>query len=159
MRCCLLKRKKDPPMKHLIVLAGAAALGLSGAAFAGPGMGHGPGGMGHGNPHVMGTAGPHGIGFGARPAGPVGFGVGGCPPGLAKKAVPCVPPGQARQFAVGQRIPTSLGALLTFSALPRTVRTRFGERLDRRSRFLSSNGMLVSVNPGTRVVQRVIPMR
>jgi len=146
-------------MKQVILLIGAAALGFSGPALAKPGGGFGgPHGMGmagpHGNPHSM------GIGFAGRPTGPVGFGEGGCPPGLAKKAVPCVPPGQARhQFAIGHRIPIGAGALLPFSALPRTVRTRHMSMLDRRSRFLMSNGSLISVNPRTHVVERVIPIR
>jgi len=145
-------------MKNALLLIGAAALGFSGPALAKPGGGmggpHGPGMAGpHGNPHSM------GIGFAGRPSGRVGFGVGGCPPGLAKKAVPCVPPGQAnKQFGVGQRIPSSLG-LLSFNALPRSVRTRHASRLNRHSRFLMENGSIVAVNPRTRVVQRVIPMR
>ena len=145
-------------MKQLLLLMGAAALSFSGQALAKPGGGFGgPHGMGmagpHGNPHSM------GIGFAGRPSGPVGFGHGGCPPGLAKKAVPCVPPGLAKQqFAIGQRIPSSLG-LLSFNALPRTMRMRHASRLNRTSRFLMTNGSLVSVNPRTRVVQSVIPMR
>jgi hypothetical protein len=145
-------------MKAIILLAGAAALGVSGPALAKPGGGFGgPHGMGmggpHGNPHAM------GIGFAGRPSGRVGFGEGGCPPGLAKKAVPCVPPGQAKkQFGIGQRIPSTLG-LLSFGELPRSLRTRDASRLNRRSRFLMENGSIVSVNPRTRVVQRVIPIR
>ena len=145
-------------MKQVLLLIGAAALGFSGPALAKPGGGFGgPHGMGmggpHGNPHAM------GIGFAGRPSGPVGFGHGGCPPGLAKKAIPCVPPGLARQqFAIGERIPTRLG-LLSFGALPRSVRTHHASRLNRSSRFLMENGTLVSVNPRTRVVENVIRMR
>ena len=145
-------------MKHLLLLVGAAALSFSGPALAKPGGGFGgTHGMGmggpHGNPHAM------GIGFAGRPSGRVGFGAGGCPPGLAKKAVPCVPPGQVnKQFGIGQRIPSSLG-LLAFGELPRSLRTRHASRLNRRSRFLMENGTLVSVNPRTRIVQSVIPIR
>ena len=145
-------------MKQMALLIGATALGFSGPALAKPGGGFGgPHGMGigvrHGNPHSM------GIGFGGRPSGPVGFGEGGCPPGLAKKAVPCVPPGQAKQqFAIGERIPTRLG-LLSFGALPRSVRMHHASRLSRSSRFLMENGTLVSVDPRTRVVENVIRMR
>ncbi|HEY8434108.1 MAG TPA: hypothetical protein VIK68_05780 [Sphingomicrobium sp.] len=150
-------------MKQLLLFAGAAALGVAAPAAAKPGMGHGPGmgmSMSHGNPHAMGLGNPHGIGFGARPSGAVGFGAGGCPPGLAKKAVPCMPPGLAKhQFGIGERIPMSVGGLLPFSALPRTIRTHHAARLDRHSRFLMTNRSIVSVNPRTRVVENVIPMR
>lgn len=145
-------------MKQVILLVGAAALGISGPAMARPGGGMGgPHGMGmggpHGNPHAM------GIGFAGRPSGRVGFGAGGCPPGLAKKAVPCVPPGLANgRFGIGQRIPSSLG-LLSFGELPRSVRTRHASRLNRHSRFLMENGSIVAVNPRTRIVQRVIRIR
>jgi len=64
-------------MKHLIMLAGAAALAFAGPALAKPGNGHG-------NPHAYGFNGP------------VGYGVGGCPPGLAKKHNGCLPPGHAK---------------------------------------------------------------
>jgi hypothetical protein len=144
-------------MKQILLILGTAALAASTSASAKPGGGFGgPHGMNvggpHGNPHSM------GIGFAGRPSGPVGVGVGGCPPGLAKKAVPCVPPGLAKhQFAIGQRIPTGLG-LLSFNALPRSVRTRHVSTLNRRSRFLMTNGSIVSVNPRTRIVQSVIPM-
>lgn len=152
--------------KQLFLLAGAAALSFSGAAMAKPGGGQGgPHGMGGGNPHTMNVGVSHGnphstgIGLAGRPSGKVGFGAGGCPPGLAKKAVPCTPPGLAKnQFAVGQRIPSSLG-LMSFNALPRSMRSRLGTRVDRRSRFVTSNGTLVSVNPRTRRVERVILMR
>ncbi len=146
-------------MKQLVLLAGAAALGIAAPAAAKPGMGHSPG-MGHGNPHAMGLSNPHGIGFGARPSGPVGFGAGGCPPGLAKKAVACMPPGLANhQFAIGDRIPADVNALVPFSALPRTIRTHHASRLDRHSRFLMTNQSIVSVNPRTHVVESVIPVR
>ena len=108
----------------------------------------------------MGMMSPHGLGFGARPAGPVGFGAGGCPPGLAKKAVACMPPGLANhQFGIGERIPMSVGGLVAFNALPRTVRIHHASRLDRHSRFLMTNRSIISVNPRTRVVENVIPVR
>ena len=146
-------------MRHALLVAGVAALGFSGAVLAKPGMGHGAG-MPHGNPHAESATGPHGLGFGAHPAGPAGFGAGGCPPGLAKKAAACVPPGLAKhEFVVGERIPTSFGALVPFNALPRTVRTRIGHRVDRHSGFVSTDRLLVSVNPRTRVVERVTRLR
>lgn len=140
-------------MKHLLLISGAVALGIAGPALAKPGMGHG-------NPHAAGIGNPHGIGFGARPTGPVGYGAGGCPPGLAKKTPPCVPPGIARQqFGIGDQIPTSLGSLLAYDALSHSMRTRYSRSLDPRSRYLSTNGYLYSVNPRTRTVQKVIRTR
>lgn len=140
-------------MKHLVLLAGVAALCASVPGLAKPGMGHGFGNP-HGNPHDL------GIGFRGRPAGPVGYGAGGCPPGLAKKAVPCVPPGLAKQqFGMGARIPSSFGTLLAYSALPHHVRTRYSSRLSPRDRYFSSNGYLYGVNPRTRTVQSVIRVR
>ena len=68
-------------MKHLLTLAGAAALAFAGPALAKPGHGNG---KGNGNPHAYGVNGP------------IGYGVGGCPPGLAKKHNGCVPPGHAK---------------------------------------------------------------
>jgi hypothetical protein len=77
-------------MKHLLMIAGAAALAVAGPALAKPGQGHG-----QGNPHAYGVSGP------------VGYGIGGCPPGLAKKHNGCMPPGQAKKlYNVGQRFPT-----------------------------------------------------
>lgn len=135
-------------MKQLLMLAGAAALAITGPAFAKPGNGNG-----HGN--------GHGYAYGlAGERGGNGYGVGGCPPGLAKKAVPCMPPGQARKlYGVGQQIPLGVGSLLGYDSLPRSVRTRYSNSLSPRSRYVSTNGYLYSVNPRTRVVQRVIRTR
>lgn len=138
-------------MKVAAGIAGALALILSSGAVAKPGFG-----MGRGNPHAMGMM--PGLGYGAR--GHVGHGVGGCPPGLAKKAIPCVPPGQAMElYGVGQRLPLSLGSLIAYSALSRSLRTRYAPMLSPRSRYIYSNGYLYRVNPRTRVVVSVIRTR
>jgi hypothetical protein len=91
-------------MKHIIMLAGAAALSFAGPAFAKPGQGHGHGnGYGHAKGFDdQGDDEDEGLG-GQR----FGYGAGGCPPGLAKKTPACVPPGQARkqqQVALGQNV-------------------------------------------------------
>lgn len=141
-------------MKAIFLLAGAAALGLSGAALAKPGGGGGgPHGMGmgaaHGNPHNM------GIGFAGRPSGPVGYGMGGCPPGLAKKATRCVPPGQAKKmFNTGQRYNSTYGTRYALGQIPRSIRNQYD--LTGRYRYYYDNGYLYQVNPRTMVVQQVI---
>ena len=65
-------------MRKLLLIAGAAALGLAAPAAAKNNK-HGHGGhAGHAN-------------------------AGGCPPGLAKKGNGCLPPGQAKKLGVGDR--------------------------------------------------------
>src|SRR4029453_3298808 len=101
-------------MKHLIMLAGAAALALAGPAIAKPGNGHGNG-NGNGNPHAYGVNGP------------VGYGVGGCPPGLAKKHNGCMPPGQAKKlYRIGQRFPLSYGNRWSYNQIPYDLRRHYG---------------------------------
>src|SRR6266404_5967698 len=95
-------------MKQLLLIAGAAALGFAGPAFAKPGNGHG-----HGNPHDYGYDGP------------VGYGVGGCPPGLAKKHNGCMPPGQARKLARGQRWQSQYGSRYAYGQIPYNLRNRY----------------------------------
>ena len=108
-------------MRHLVLLAGAAALAAAGPTIAKPGQGHGN--SGHGNKaqsaakHGKSSRGVvvsdrfgHMYALNAR---------GGCPPGLAKKNNGCLPPGQAKKlWAIGQPLPGSVmfynlpGALL-----------------------------------------------
>lgn len=127
-------------MKKVVLLAGAAALGIAGAAVAKPGNGHG---YGHGNPHAYGYEGP------------VGYGHGGCPPGLAKKNPSCMPPGQAKKlYGVGQRLQPGFGAPLSYSRIPYRVRERYD--LSPSARYYYSNGDVYRVSPRTMVVQQVI---
>jgi hypothetical protein len=83
-------------MKHVILLAGAAALAAAGPVLAKPGHGNG---NGHGG--------------------------GGCPPGLAKKNNGCMPPGQARKLSRGQRYVNGYGSLYTYNRIPSDVRRRY----------------------------------
>lgn len=47
---------------------------------------------------------------------------GRCPPGLAKKHNGCMPPGQARQWSVGQPLPSNV----VYYDLPQAVRVQIG---------------------------------
>jgi len=135
-------------MKHMLILAGAAALGFTAPAlgFTAPALAH-PGNV-HGN--------GHGGGYGYGVEGPVGYGVGGCPPGLAKKNPPCVPPGIARQqFAIGQRIPLGYNGLMPYNALPYDLRSQYGG-LNPYDRYIYDNNYLYQVDPRTMVVQQVL---
>ena len=129
-------------MRHLFLIAGAAALGVAGPSLAKPGNGHGYGhshGYGHG----------HGHGYDAY-----GYGVGGCPPGLAKKHNGCMPPGQARKLARGQRWQNGYGSLYAYREIPYDVRRRYD--LTPRDRYYYDNGYLYAVDPRTMLVQQVI---
>jgi hypothetical protein len=130
-------------MKHLLIFAGAIALGATGPAFAKPGNGHG---NGHGNPHAYGYAYGHA-------QGKTGYGVGGCPPGLRNKG--CMPPGQAKKlFNTGQRFNTAYGTRYAYGQIPRSIRNQYD--LNGRYRYYYDNGYLYQVNPRTMIVQQVI---
>ena len=126
-------------MKAIILLAGAAALGFAGPAFAKPGNGHGNGhGHGHGYDNERGA----------------GYGVGGCPPGLAKKHNGCMPPGQAKKLYRGQRWRNDYGSYYTYNRIPYDIRRRYD--LNRRYRYYYSDGYLYAVDPRTMLIQQVI---
>ena len=125
-------------MKHLMILAGAAALGFASPALADPGHGNGHG-RGHGNDY--GWQNDRG-----------GYGIGHCPPGLRKKG--CMPPGQARKLARGQRWQSGYGDRYAYGQIPYSVRQRYD--LNPRYRYYYDNGYLYQVNPRTLLVQQVI---
>jgi hypothetical protein len=123
-------------MKHLLLLAGAAALASTAPAFAKPGKGH-----------------SHDQGYGIN--GPVGYGIGGCPPGLAKKHNGCRPPGQARKlYNIGQRFPLGYGNAWSYNQIPYDLRNQYG--LDRYGRYYYGDGYLYRVDPTTMVIQQVL---
>src|SRR3990170_3589020 len=96
------------PMKTLILLAGAAALGFASPAIAKPGNGHGNSHKGH-KGHSALLHGEHGKGS------LYGKGIGGCPPGHAKHPGVCMPHGQFNKlFNVGQRVPLGYRGLLGY---------------------------------------------
>jgi len=132
-------------MKHILLIAGALALGVAGPALAKPGNGHGNG-HGHGNAYGYNV---ENQGFGQ------GYGVGGCPPGLAKKAVPCVPPGQAKKlYNVGQRFPAGYGSALGYNQIPYDLRSQYG--LNPYGNYYYGDGYLYRVNPRTMLIQQVV---
>lgn len=125
-------------MKHLALLAGAAALGLAAPAFADPGHGHGHG---------------HGQAFGHRDEGNgEGYGSGACPPGLRSKG--CMPPGQAKKLARGERYENGYGALYSYQRIPYDLRRRY--RLSARYRYYYENGTVYVVDPRTSLIAQVI---
>ena len=127
-------------MKHLIMLAGAAALAFTGPALAKPDHGNGPGNR-------------HGNGQGAN--GPVGYGIGGCPPGLAKKHNGCMPPGQAKKlYRIGQRFPTNYGNRWSFNQIPYDLRNQYN--FDPRYNYYYGDGYLYRVDPKTLLIQQVV---
>lgn len=127
-------------MKQILLIAGAAALGMAGPALADPG---------HGNGHGRG----HGYGYGyENDRGPVGYGVGGCPPGLRNKG--CMPPGQARKLRRGMRWQSAYGDPYAYGRIPYDLRRRYD--LTGRYRYYYDNGYLYAVDPRTMLVQQVI---
>jgi len=127
-------------MKHLLTLAGAAALAFAGPALAKPGHGNG---KGNGNPHAYGVNGP------------IGYGVGGCPPGLAKKHNGCMPPGQAKKlYRIGQRFPLSYGDRWSYNQIPYDLRRQYG--FNPNDRYYYGDGYVYRVNPRTMLIQQVV---
>jgi len=133
-------------MRHFVLLAGAAALGLAGPALGKPGNGHG-----HGNAYGYDK---HGSAHAYGVNGPIGYGVGGCPPGLAKKNNGCMPPGQAKKLRVGQRYLQGYGSRYSYGRIPYSLRQRYD--LDPRDRYYYDNGYLYQVDPRTMLVQQVL---
>ena len=130
-------------MKHLLTIAGAAALAFAGPALAKPGQGHG---NGHGNGYGYDDHGKGGL---------YGYGVGGCPPGLAKKHNGCMPPGQAKKlYRIGQRFPLSYGNRWTYNQIPYDLRRQYGFEPD--DRYYYGDGYVYRVDPKTMLIQQVV---
>jgi hypothetical protein len=126
-------------MKHLFMLAGAAALAFAGPALAKPGKGHG-----------------HSHGYDDHGKGKYyGYGRGGCPPGLAKKHNGCMPPGQVKKlYRVGQRFPLSYGNRWTYNQVPYDLRSRY--RFDPNDRYYYGDGYIYRVDPRTMLIEQVV---
>ena len=127
-------------MKHLVLIAGAAALAIAGPSLAKPGNGHGNGhenGNGYGNGNGRGD-----------------YEGDGCPPGLAKKHNGCMPPGQARKLYRGERYQSGYGSLYSYQQIPFDVRRRY--RLNSRYRYYYNGGTIYVVDPRTMLVAQVV---
>ena len=123
-------------MKHLLIIAGVAALAATAPAYS-----KSDHGKGKGNPHA------------AR--GVVGHGVGGCPPGLAKKNNGCLPPGQAKKlYNVGQRWPRNYGYAWNYNQIPYDLRNRYGFQPG--YNYYYGDGYVYRVDPATMLVSQVV---
>lgn len=127
-------------MKSIFILAGAAALAVSGAAMADPGHGRG-----HGN-------GDQDRNWNDRDSDHGRWA--NCPPGLAKKNNGCLPPGQARRLARGQRWQNMYGSRYAYGQIPYRYRNQYS--LSPRYNYYYDNGYLYQVDPRTQLVQQVI---
>ena len=115
-------------MKHLLMLASAAALLSTAPAYAKPD--HAKGHKGH---HAKGHA---------------GYGAGGCPPGLAKKNNGCLPPGQAKKrYAIGRPLPRDVVVVAVPPYLPGRL-----PPVERGYRYGMVDGDLVKLAIGTSLV-------
>lgn len=130
-------------MKHLLLIAGVAALASAAPAHAKPGHAKG---KGKGHPHAE----HHGHGNKG-----IGYGVGGCPPGLAKKNNGCMPPGQAKKlYSIGQRFPLGYGQPWAYNQIPYDLRSRYG--FDPRHNYYYGDGYLYRVDPRTMLISQVV---
>ena len=115
-------------MKHILIIAGVAALASAAPAFAKPKHGN------HQGNHAS---------------------MGHCPPGLAKKHNGCLPPGQAKKlYNVGQRLPYGYNGYTAYNQIPYDVRNRYN--LDDDYRYIYRDDYLYQVDPTTRIVQQVL---
>ena len=122
-------------MKHLLIIAGVAALATTAPAYAKP-------------DHAKGHKGHHAKGH-------VGYGMGGCPPGLAKKNNGCLPPGQAKKlYNIGQRWPGNYGQAWNYNQIPYDLRSRYG--FDDDYRYYYGDGYLYQVDPTTMLISQVV---
>ena len=115
-------------MKHILILAGVAALASTAPAFAKPKHGN------HQGNHAS---------------------MGHCPPGLAKKHNGCLPPGQAKKlYNVGQRLPYGYNSYTPYNQIPYDMRNRYN--LDDDDRYIYRDDYLYRVDPKTLIVQQVL---
>ena len=132
-------------MKHLLLLAGAAALASTAPAFAKNGKGHG-----HGNSDYEKAK-----DWDDDDRGHWGYGIGGCPPGLAKKHNGCMPPGQYKKlYGIGDRWRSGYGYRWDYNQIPYDLRSRYG--FDPRSNYYYGDGYLYRVDPTTMVISEVV---
>ena len=115
-------------MKHILILAGVAALASTAPAIAKPKHAN------HQGNHAS---------------------MGHCPPGLAKKHNGCLPPGQAKKlYNAGQRLPYGYNSYTPYNQIPYDLRNRYD--LDNDDRYIYRDDYLYQVDPTTRIVQQVL---
>ena len=121
-------------MKHLLILAGVAALASTAPAYAKPD--HAKGNKGHGHSYSY--------GYGHS-----------CPPGLAKKNNGCLPPGQAKKlYNVGGHFPLGYGYAWNYNQIPYDIRTHYG--LPATGNYYYGDGYIYRVDPRTMLIQQAV---
>lgn len=162
-------------MKHILLIAGAAALVGTAPAVAKPGGGHG---NGHSNAHASMTHGPKAhsksrVTHSHRSATRLlrdrnrnriddrdealarKYGGALCPPGLWKKTPSCMPPGQAKRlFREGQRVTSNYRYFTPYSDIPLALRNQYN--LSDQNRYIYRNNVIYEVDPTTRLVTDII---
>lgn len=145
-------------MKHLILLAGAAALAVTAPTAAKPGEGKGKNhaAMTHGKAHKSSAKAARGIVVSDRYGRLYAMNARGtCPPGLAKRGNGCMPPGQAKKsYDVGQRYNRNFGETWSYNQIPPALLGQY--TFDPNDRYYYNNGYLYQVDPKTMLVQQVI---
>ena len=127
-------------MKHLLILAGVAALAATVPAYAKSDHAQGKG-KGHGKHAVH--------------SGLYAPGIGGCPPGLAKKNNGCLPPGQAKKlYNIGQRWPRNYGYAWNYNQIPYDLRTRYGFQPG--YNYYYGDGYIYRVDPATMLISQAV---
>jgi len=126
-------------MKHILIIAGIAALATAAPAIAKPD---------HSKHQAQGNSKHHSQGSYAYRAG-------GCPPGLAKKNNGCLPPGQAKKlYNRGQRWPGNYGYAWNYDQIPYDLRSRYN--FDDDARYYYGDGYLYQVDPTTMLISQVV---
>ena len=121
-------------MKHLLILAGVAALASTAPAYAKPD--HAKGNKGHGHSYSY--------GYGHS-----------CPPGLAKKNNGCLPPGQAKKlYNIGQHWPRNYGYAWNYNQIPYDMRSQY--HFDPNDRYYYGDGYVYQVDPATMLISQVV---
>ena len=132
-------------MRTLMLLAGAAALGVAAPALSEPkpGKGHGKNHSGHvmkGKVHKASKS--------------YRNWTSACPRGLVWRGASCIPPGQAKKLlGVGTRVPTGW-SYTPWGRVPTTLRDRYD--LDQDYRYIYRDNVIYVVDPRTQLISSII---